>query len=410
MIESMHEAKNDMPEPIRASIRHMFNKAGKGTQEEERKAAFLHLKEFYPDAYKATLGKHHEYLMAETDQRTQIIVEQEIPKTQKRKKTNKPDGEREVSRKAEALPGGNDKFLEENIEAAVEGVPKEMCFLVKGFPVFIMHELLQQYGETNYTNTFAENSKTISLSIYDSNVMDMLEEHLKKRRAKSQPTNSDDPDLWKYILEWTLEEEANLEREGVLPLEGSAEDDEEVRLDEDQIGTITDILAGNMKPKNPPIAKPTKTTGDIMVASLKKDSRAAAFQQIKDYYSGQGIENPNWLWGTRCRFMMDAWNVLGPPNHDVTPAHLRAANLTSADSQWLGSSGRHAIVHLGDLVKTCMTKLMLPTPPPSPSPPDAKDKTTKEDAPSPSQTTKEDAPSPSPSPDTVGGDDSKEDM
>ena len=148
-----------------------------------------------------------------------------------------------------------------------------------------------------------------------------------------------------------------------------------------------------------------------MVASLKKDSRAAAFQLIKDYYSGQGIENPNWLWGTRCRFMMDAWNVLGPPNHEVTPAHLRAANLTSADSQWLGSSGRHAIVHLGDLVRKCMTKLMLPTPPPSPSPPDAKDKTTKEDAPSPSQTTKEDAPSPSPSPgDTVGGDDSKEDM
>ena len=75
-------------------------------------------------------------------------------------------------------------------------------------------------------------------------------------------------------------------------------------------------------------------------------------------FDSQGID-PTWLKGSRCRYMMDAWHVLKTGNEvkvddKVTPAQLRAAKRTSADSKWLENSGRHGILHLAKLVRRCL--------------------------------------------------------
>jgi hypothetical protein len=214
--------------------------------------------------------------------------------------------------------------------------------IVKDMPSPIFHILLQHYGDLEgYTKEYEEFLSNINTSQDDFELTQEFHALMKKREASEELKNlwQDDSDLWDRIVEKNATEEMKLMSEGLQkePDTGIPPGDG----DKDLLEAVADRAEKSQaKKKDGRKARPAR-------------GRVAQWRSIKKFYTKHGI-NPKWLLRDRCTYMMDYWNVPKKKKGDtrITPAYLRPAKLSSADSKWfaLNKSAKHAVLQLQGLV------------------------------------------------------------
>ncbi|KAG9300901.1 hypothetical protein G9A89_002953 [Geosiphon pyriformis] len=249
---------------------------------------------------------------------------------------------------AHALRYGNTDHLHANLKPALDGVPKQLCMIVKDMPTSIFHTLIQNYGDLQtYTKTFGKLSRWINLSKNDWNMQLEVNARLEGASQKLKNAATEDISIWKKSVTNVAEIEFKLMREGIVHQKEKNEGELEAG-DQEVVEDLAKTIRGRKKE--------AETDG----RKLRKVKRVdVAWNSIKEFYDKHEID-AKWLRNNRCSYMMDAWNVLDRAtghtkgDSDVTPDLLRAAKMTSADCKWLHPGAKHALLQLQNLVLTCL--------------------------------------------------------
>ncbi|KAG9288569.1 hypothetical protein G9A89_003272, partial [Geosiphon pyriformis] len=350
---------------------------GRG-KEELRKEAVVKLKAAFPEEFKQALGECEKHLLPDEETlvaattttgeedgkmgRTRSSCRLKKPpppephpcmsmdQQQGREKTVPKSGGGGPVREnhTHVLRSGNTDYLHENLRPALDGVPKQLCMIVKDMPTSIFHALIQNYGDLEaYTRAFVKHANWISLSMNDLVMRQTIQKKLETGGASEQMQNrgQEDIGIWEKSVANCTNAELLLMRDGLVKRK-----DEEGDMspgDQELVDAVVKKNSRSKKQKND-----DKEDG-------RKERRAkrveAAWSSIKDFYDKHEVD-AKWLRHNRCCYMMDAWNVLDgitghtPGDTKVTPDLLRAARMTSADCKWLQPGAKHALLHLQNLV------------------------------------------------------------